>query len=443
MVFCKGANRSSLLHSFLLIYLYRLLLPGKMQVVKRTQPHPDGESSVPWSGKFVLATASTFGVFFSHQTLIVLTPYYVAVSGSGDAATGLVTGVFMLAATVTPLGMSRLLSRFDTRSLLVVSVLLMAAPTLAYPLTSSPMVVAALSLIRGVGFGIAAVGCATAVSVLTPLEKHSAAVGWFGLAASSPGILGPSFGLSLVSMAGFGWTFVLMGLLTLVTLAVILPLGSMPPIPASGAGSGISWALRRGSLVLPSLMFAAAALVYGGLLTFVPPYLDEQISGSASVFFLILGSAIALSRYTGGTALERFGAVLVFPASLGASAAGVLLLGLAPFSAAPFVAALLFGTGFGTVATATHATLVSRVNREGYGTANSLFNVAFNGGIGAGGALFGVVAHAIGYAFTFLSATIWLAAGMVFFAYDRGSQKKEEDVATDVTEGTRNIGGGL
>lgn len=392
-----------------------------MRVARR---RTGGDPATLWSGPFTFAVVATFGMFFSHQTLIVLTPYYVATSGSGDAVTGSITGVYMFAATATPLAMARLLSRYDTRSLLVVSVLLLAAPAFAYPLTAEPAAVAALSLVRGVGFGIAAVGCAMAISVLALPERRGAAVGWFGLAASSPAIFGPGLGFSLVDAVGFAYTFLIVGLTTLLTLATVLPIGPMPPIPASGAG--MRRALRRRSLLLPSSMFACAALVYGGLLTFVPLYLEVEARGSSAIFFLILGVAIAISRLVGGTILERFGPALVFPASLGAGLLGVLLLALVPLAATPPVVALLFGLGFGTAATATHAVLVSRVSREGHGTANSLFNVAFNGGIGAGGAIFGVVAQAAGYTFTFLSATLWLVASAAIFLADHADQETDE-----------------
>ncbi|WP_166397690.1 MFS transporter [Rubrobacter marinus] len=373
----------------------------------------------------MFAVAATFGIFFSHQTLIVLTPYYVAASGSGDAVTGSITGVFMFAATVTPLAMARLLSLYDTRSLLVVSVLLLAAPAFAYSLTPDPVSVAALSLVRGVGFGIAAVACAMVISVQAPPERRGAAVGWFGLAASAPAIFGPGLAFALVGAFGFVYMFLFVGLVTFLSLAAVLPLGPMPPIPAGGAG--VSRALRRSALLLPSAMFAFAALVYGGLLTFVPLYLETaEVNGSSVLFFLIFGTSIAVSRALGGTLLERFGAAVVFPVSLGASIFAVLLLALVPLAGVPPLVALLFGCGFGTAATATHAVLVSRVSREGYGTVNALYNVAFNGGIGAGGALFGVVAQAGGYAFTFLSAALWLAASAALFLLDRAMSGSDE-----------------
>lgn len=388
------------------------------------KPFSGKDSTGLWKRSFVFAVAATFSLFFSHQTLIVLAPYYVAASGSGDAVTGSITGVFMFAATVTPLAMARLLSRYDTRSLLVVSVLLLAAPAFAYSLTPDPVAVAALSLVRGVGFGIAAVACAMVISVQAPPGRRGTAVGWFGLAASAPAVFGPGLAFALVDAFGFVYMFLIVGLVTLLSLAAVLPLGPMPPIPAGGAGIGL--ALRRSALLLPSSMFASAALVYGGLLTFVPLYLETEANGSSVVFFLIFGTSIAVSRALGGSLLERFGAAVVFPASLGASIVGVLLLALVPLSGIPPLVALLFGGGFGTAATATHAILVSRVSREGYGAANSLYNIAFNGGIGAGGALFGVVAQAAGYTFTFLSAAFWLAASVALFLVDRATSGSGE-----------------
>lgn len=384
-----------------------------------SQRQPAPESPRLWTQQFAYSLVSGFGLYLGYQGLIVLTPYYVATSGSGDSTTGLVTGATMLAAATMPLAMAGLLARYDARVLLLASMLLLAVPSFLNALTTDAVVVTVLHFVRGLGFGIAATGCGTVVSMLAPPARRGAAMGWWGLTGGTTTVVGPSAGLFLADAFGFDAVFVLMGLLTLLTALPILSLKPIPPVVADGSASGILWALRRVSLVLPFLVFAFAAFAYGAILTFAPLYLSSASLGSSAVFFLVLGAVFAVFRLIGGTIVDRIGAGRVFPASLALAGAALVLLASAPSTEVALAAAFVFGVGFGITATTTQVILVSRVSREGYGTANALFAVAFNGGIGVGGTLFGAVAQAAGYAAMFASTALCFAVAGILFLADR------------------------
>lgn len=375
-----------------------------------------------WTRQFAYAIATSFGLYLGYQGLIVLTPYYVSTTGSSDTTAGLVTGATMLSATTTPLVMASLLARHDVRILLLASMLLLAVPSLLNPLTTDPLVVAILHLVRGIGFGIAAVGCGTVVSILAPPMKRGAAMGWWGLTGGATTVIGPSGGLFLADVFGFNTVFLLMGILTLLTAISISRLRPMPPVATGGSASGILWAFGRQKLLLPSLIFVSVALTYGTIVTFASLYLSSASLISPAIFFFILGTVFALFRLIGGTVIDRVGAVSVFSVGLVLSSFAMMLLASTPFTGAAVAAAILYGIGFGIIATAALVTLVSRVSREGYGTANSLFVLAFNGGIGFGGVLFGVVAQAVGYASMFLSTMLCFAVAGILLYVDQSNR---------------------
>lgn len=390
-----------------------------------SQRQPASESPRLWTRQFAYSLVSGFGLYLGYQGLIVLTPYYVSTLGSDDSVTGLVTGATMLAAAAMPLAMAGLLARYDARLLLVVSMLLLAIPSFLNVLTTDPVVVTVLHFVRGLGFGIAVVGCGTVISMLAPQARRGAAMGWWGLTGGATTVVGPSASLFLAEAFGFDTVFVLMGLLTLLTALPILRLKAMPPVPANGPASGILWGFRRMSLVLPFLVFAFAAFAYGAILTFAPLYLSGAPPGSPAVFFLVLGTVFAIFRLIGGTVVDRIGAGRVFPASLTIAGAALVLLASTPSIEVALAAAFIFGVGFGITATTTQVILISRVDREGYGTANALFAVAFNGGMGVGGTLFGVVAQAAGYASMFASTALcFVVAGILLLADRRRSSQR-------------------
>lgn len=374
-----------------------------------------------WTRDFAYAIASSFGLYLGYQGLIVLTPYYVSVNGSSNSTVGLITGATMLTATLTPLAMANLLARYDARILLATSMLLLSIPSLLNPLTIDPLVIAILHLVRGIGFGIAAVGCGTVVSVLAPPTKRGAAMGWWGLTGGTTTVIGPSACLFLADLLSFNAAFLFMGVLTLCT---VVPIASLKPIPltaGSNSTSGILSGLGSWKLLLPSLVFVSAALTYGTIITFTPLYLSSVSRTPPAVFFFILGTIFALFRLVGGAAIDRLGTIRVLPAGIILSSVAMLLLASVPFAGAATVAAVVYGVGFGVTATATQATLVSRVSTESYGVANSLFVLAFNGGIGAGGVLFGFVGQATSYASMFLATVICFVVASILLFIDRAS----------------------
>jgi hypothetical protein len=71
----------------------------------------------------------------------------------------------------------------------------------------------------------------------------------------------------------------------------------------------------------------------------------------------------------------------------------------------------LFGTGFGITQNASLSMMYERTPASGYGTVSALWNIGYDGGMGVGGAAFGVAAAGAGYpaAFAMTAAVILLA----------------------------------
>lgn len=71
----------------------------------------------------------------------------------------------------------------------------------------------------------------------------------------------------------------------------------------------------------------------------------------------------------------------------------------------------LFGIGFGISQNATFAVMVDRMPAAGLGTASALWNLAYDGGYGAGPAAFGLLVGHTGYpaAFAGVGAVMMLA----------------------------------
>jgi MFS family permease len=72
----------------------------------------------------------------------------------------------------------------------------------------------------------------------------------------------------------------------------------------------------------------------------------------------------------------------------------------------------LFGTGFGIAQNATFALMIDRMPAAGAGTASALWNLAYDGGYGAGPALFGLFVTHTGYPAAFALMGLLMVAAL-------------------------------
>src|ERR1700736_6001513 len=155
------------------------------------------------SGPLALVFLSSFGMLTSFYLLLSVTPMYAAAAGAGSAGAGLVTGVLLLGTVAAELAATPLMRRYRHRTLLVAAAALMGIPALAL-LAGAPMpVIAAVSVIRGLGFGLCTVVMPTLTALLRPPERRGEGLGPSGVVDSLPGVVALPAGVWLADRYGF------------------------------------------------------------------------------------------------------------------------------------------------------------------------------------------------------------------------------------------------
>src|SRR6266852_2981637 len=105
------------------------------------------------SGRLALALLSSFGALTSFYLLLSVTPMYAVSAGAGSAEAGVVTGSLMLATVLAEFASSRLMRRYGYRVVFAVGALLLGGPALALLAPHRVVMLIAVSVARGVGFG--------------------------------------------------------------------------------------------------------------------------------------------------------------------------------------------------------------------------------------------------------------------------------------------------
>jgi predicted MFS family arabinose efflux permease len=367
-----------------------------------------------------LLTLIAFATLFSFQLLLSVVPLYADDAGSGSLGAGLATAAFMLSTVFAQAQMPRVLDRFGYRMVLAVGLLFLGLPAFFYAVAQTLVFILAVTLLRGVGFGIATVVFAALMVELAPPGRRGEALGLLGVIIALPAIFCTALGLWLAERFGYEPVFLLGAIAPLLGVAAIFGIRVVPAPRREGAErtAGFFAGLGRGPLLRIFLVFAAATTATGVIVTFLPLAVTPGTGlFSAAGALLVVGVASAAGRWWAGRFGDRHDPRLLLAPGLLAAALGMVALPLG--SAFLIGGAVLFGIGFGLLQNATLVLMMERVSESEYGLGSTLWNVAFDAGTGLGAFLFGFVIAAVGYSWAFQLCAGLVASALVLVRLDR------------------------
>ncbi|WP_433463209.1 MFS transporter [Spirillospora sp. CA-128828] len=381
----------------------------RTEVVRESRPRLVGRH-------LALVFVATFTTLTGFFLMFSVVPMYAASGGAGGVGAGAATGALMLTTVLAELSLPRLLTWFGHRRVFAAGLLLLGLPPLALPLSSSMAAITAVSLVRGLGFAVAVVLTGALVAALVPAERRGEGLGLFGVVAGVPSLLALPLGVWLAHRVGYTPVFVAGALFPLAALAVLpgLPRRLGAPSAEAERPFGIAAGLRSAALLRPAIAFAATAMAAGILVTFLPEAVPG--GGVAAAALFVQPTATTLTRWWAGRVGDRHGAGRLLLPAVAAAASGIALLFLVPNTVAVLASMVLFGAGFGVAQNASMAVMYERAPASGYGTVSALWNIGYDGGMGIGGAAFGLTAAQTGYptAFALTATAILLALPLTF-----------------------------
>jgi len=380
------------------------------------------------SARFAAALLSSFGALTSFYLLLSVTPMYAMSAGAGSAGAGLVTGSLMLTTVLAEFASPRLLGRFGYRAVFAAGALLLGGPAPALLLPHSMATIIAVSIARGIGFGLATVVLGALVAASVPAERRGEGIGLAGVVACVPAIVALPSGVWLAQNTGYAVVIAITAISALAPLAAT-PWLANPAGQHAGSGhaetetapAGLLSSLRSGGMLRPGLVFAATTIAAGVVASFLP--LAAGVSAGVATLGLFAQAVTATaSRWWAGRRGDRHGhAGLLIPGLLTAAAGMASLI----WVSAPVVVIAgmcLFGIGFGIAQNATFALMLDRAPASGYGTASALWNLAYDAGYGTGPIVFGVFVAHTGYPAAFALTGLLILAALVPAVRDRRRQ---------------------
>lgn len=241
------------------------------------------QSTSPLANRpFRLMLVASAGAFSGYALLLPVVPLWAVRQGSGEVTAGAATGVFMAATVLAQFAVPAFVRRYGYRAGLLAGILLLGLPSPLLAVGTAPAAILAISLVRGLGFGLLTVCGSALIAELLPAGSLARGSGLYGLGVGLPQLLGLPIGTGIAQSWGFVPVFVLA---TAIPLAAILPTLALPAArPARrrvSDGGPVGARQVTAAVWRPWLPMLVASTGFGALATFLPLMLSAPVAAVA------------------------------------------------------------------------------------------------------------------------------------------------------------------
>ncbi|URM31103.1 MFS transporter [Cytobacillus firmus] len=355
-----------------------------------------------WSRDFVLILMSNFFIFLGFQMTLPTIPLFVEKLGGNDQLIGIVVGIFTFSALLLRPYAGHTLETKGRRFVYLTGLAIFVLSVGSFGFINSLIFLFVLRIIQGFGWGFSTTASGTIATDLIPAKRRGEGMGYFGLSGNIALAFGPTLGLALAGVISFKLLFLICALLGLAALVLSSRINYKQAEKQSVPHK--RWDIYEKSALRPSFLLFFITVTFGGIASFLPIYSAQKGIGGIHWYFLLFAIALMLSRTFAGRLYDQRGHQAVFLPGAVLILAAMFLLAWLPSSMIMYIAAILYGLGFGSVQPALQAWSVKEAPANRRGMANATFFSFFDLGVGIGAIVFGQIAYLFGYSTIYITA---------------------------------------
>ncbi len=382
-------------------------------------------SSINSSGCLLLtACVISFVCFFASYMRIPIVPLFAASLGADTVQVGMINGSFMLMAGVLSIPSGLLSDRLGRRLPLLGGMILLSGSSLMLYWSDSPLQMAAIYLLFGMGLSAFSPSLMSYVADFTPPDVLGQAYGWYTMALYGGMTLGPAVGGFLGTALGLRSVFLVASGLIFAMFLVAFAF-----LPAQSVGhcrgvvrpailSSLMKFTKNRQLVACLVATFGGCMGFGMFITFMPLYMQQLKMDTGQVGFVFAAQAVAngLSRLPTGKLSDRIAdrSVLV------SSGLAVFALTLASFGICHSVLSLMataavMGISLGIAFTVICTLIVDIVPMDLRGLAMGCYNTSVYAGMMLSSIGMGPVIREKGYRAGFFLIGAVAASTLILF----------------------------
>jgi MFS family permease len=370
-----------------------------------------------WTKDFTLICFANFFIFLGFQMTLPTIPLFVEYLGGNNQLIGVVVGIFTFSSLLVRPYAGHALESKGRAFVYLSGLAIFVISVGSYAFAMSIMFLFMMRIIQGVGWGLSTTASGTIATDLIPAGKRGEGLGYYGLSGNLALAFGPSLGLTLAGVLTFPQLFLIsaaLGVAALLLSSFIKYKKVEEPIKKTGEKK---WDLYEKSALKPSLLILFITVTFGGIATFLPLYTVEKGVTGIQWYFLLYALALMMTRTFAGKLYDKKGHRAIFIPGASFILIAMMLLAWLPNNIILYIAAILYGLGFGAVQPALQAWSVEKTPANRRGMANATYFSFFDLGIGLGAIFFGQIGHLFGYRSIYLSSAISVLISILLYIW--------------------------
>ncbi|MBU7456416.1 MFS transporter [Leuconostoc fallax] len=356
------------------------------------------------SKDIILLMMINFLVMTAVTTQIGTLPLYVTRLGGNAAMSGLVVGIWGLAALGARIPVGKWIDRYGRKQLILIGLVILMIDFSTLIFMSTLMSLIALRAIQGIGNGTQSTAVATLVADKLPQKKLSIGLGYFSISQTLPAAIGPAIGLLIIENWGFQALFYFS--LSLVSVAFLLTLfvkdtyhKDSKILPTTQLTTGFKDLIRMPSVWVPSLLIFIVCFANAAVAAFLIQFGEQkQLSPT------IVGLSFTVQAIVGALARVYFAKLYFYFKSFVLIVAGIIMVAMAYLSIAfgesvmlLLLAGALNGFGLALLMPLMNAVVLRKVTLAERGRATAIFSSGMDVAYGLGALVWGIVVSFFGF----------------------------------------------
>lgn len=349
--------------------------------------------------------------------LIPTLPVYIKEDLGGDKGhIGTILALFTVSALIIRPFTGMALDRYGRKWIFLIALFCFSLMFTGYILAGTLLAMAVLRLLHGLTWGVVTTSGSTVIVDILPRSRMGEGIGIYGMSMTLAMALGPLIGIWLTRGDNYHLIFLETSVCSMLFLFLALA-AKYPKYNPPLQKIKFTWAnLFERTSLLPGLNMLILMLPYGGIISFIALYGEEQgMKEEAGPFFILCAIGIALTRFFAGWIFDRHGPRLILIIGIILEMLAFPILALFPGEAGFLTAAFILGLGVGAVMPTFQAMVNEMIPAHRRGVANSTLFTTVDLGIGMGMVSVGMLGNWIGLSNAFLVCTLVCLTGLVLY----------------------------
>lgn len=336
-----------------------------------------------------------------YQMQNTVTPLYAANLGFTAASIGLLTTVATIASLALRPFLGGWLDRYSRKWIAILGTLVFSVATLVNGIAAIFVLLVIVKAFQGLGFSAHTTAVNTMATDVLPEERLSEGIGYMGLTGSLSMAIAPALALSLAGGGNYQTAYLVAFGIGAVAVLTLFLFRKKPAVTAGEKVTDQARGIARyfePSAFKPSAVMLLLGLCAAAPSTFFAMYALNKGFGAdqISLYFTIYAVALAIARLFGARLARILSEHRTMLLATLLDAAAFLLIAFASNIWMIWLAAALYGLGYGTIYPLLNAMAILKAPPSRRGTAMATFLTAMDVGIGFGASMWGLLVDWVG-----------------------------------------------